>query len=31
VYKFKAPSKEEGERWLNILEEWREYALINSY
>ena len=28
VFKFKAKSKEEGERWVEALEEWREYALV---
>ena len=28
VFKFKAKSKEEGEKWVQALEEWREYALL---
>lgn len=31
VYKFKAKSKEEGQRWLEALEAWREYALTSNY
>ena len=31
VYKFKAKSKEEGQRWLEALEAWREYALVSNY
>jgi hypothetical protein len=28
VYKFRAPSQQEGERWVNGLNDWREYFLM---
>ena len=28
VYKFKAKDTAEGEKWMTVLEDWREYALL---
>jgi hypothetical protein len=30
IYKFKAKDKDEGEKWLAALEDWREYALLTA-
>ena len=30
VYKFKAKDTAEGERWMTVLEDWREYALLTT-
>ena len=31
VYKFRATSAAEGERWVHRLNEWREYFLLHSH
>jgi hypothetical protein len=29
VYKFRAPNEQEGQRWIEGLNAWREYFLMN--
>lgn len=29
MYKFKVASEAEGQRWVNALNEWRDYFLMN--